>query len=63
MRTDKMTLAFAYLRLSNEEAREGESSSISSQEDICQGGFHPKDEIPPDKLKVEHFTSATHTYQ
>lgn len=21
------------------------------QENICQGGFHPKDEIPPDKLE------------
>ena len=36
MRTDKMTLAFAYLRLSNEEAREGESSSIGSQRMMIQ---------------------------
>ena len=28
MRTDKLTLGFAYLRLSNEEAQGGESSSI-----------------------------------
>ncbi len=42
MRTGKFTLAFAYLRLSNEEAREGESSSIGNQESICQGQFHPQ---------------------
>ena len=24
-----------------------ESVSIENQENICQGGFHPKDEIPP----------------
>ncbi len=35
MRTGKMTLAFAYLRLSNEEAREEESSSIGNQGRIC----------------------------
>ena len=28
------------------------SSNNLNQENICQGGFHPKDEIPPDKLKV-----------
>ena len=31
MRTDKLTLGFAYLRLSNEEAQGGESSSITNQ--------------------------------
>jgi len=36
MRTGKMTLAFAYLRLSNEEAREGESSSIGNQHMMIQ---------------------------
>jgi len=36
MRTGKMTLAFAYLRLSNEEAREGESTSIGSQRMMIQ---------------------------
>ena len=47
MKTGRFTLAFAYLRLSNEEAQGGESSSITNQENLCQGGFHPKDEIPP----------------
>ena len=37
MRTDKFLLGFAYLRLSNEEAQGGESSSITNQETICQG--------------------------
>ena len=31
MRTDKLTLGFSYLRLSNEEAQNGESSSITNQ--------------------------------
>ena len=35
-----------YCRLSNDDEREGESVSIENQENICQGGFHPKDEIP-----------------
>ena len=30
-----------------EDELQGESNSISNQENICQGGFHPKDEIPP----------------
>ena len=36
MRTDKLTLGFAYLRLSNEEAQGGESSSITNQRMIIQ---------------------------
>ena len=36
MRTDKLTLGFAYLRLSNEEAQEGESSSITNQRTIIE---------------------------
>ena len=43
--TEKITAL--YCRLSQDDGREGESNSISNQEDICQGGFHPKDEIPP----------------
>jgi hypothetical protein len=35
-----------YCRLSIEDGRENESMSISNQENICQGGFHRKDEIP-----------------
>ena len=36
-----------YARLSQEDTLEGDSNSIVNQENICQGGFHPKDEIPP----------------
>ena len=36
MKTDKLTLGFAYLRLSNEEAQVGESSSITNQRMIVQ---------------------------
>ena len=36
-----------YCRLSNDDERDGESVSIENQENICQGGFHHKDEIPP----------------
>ena len=35
-----------YERLSRDDELNGESNSISNQENICQGGFHPKDEIP-----------------
>jgi site-specific DNA recombinase len=35
-----------YARLSQEDALDGESNSIANQENICQGGFHHKDEIP-----------------
>ena len=36
MRTDKLMLGFAHLRLSNEEAQGGESSSITNQRMIVQ---------------------------
>ncbi len=36
-----------YCRLSQDDGSVGESGSIQTQENICQGGFHPKDEIPP----------------
>ena len=36
-----------YERLSRDDELNGDSFSIQNQEDICQGGFHPKDEIPP----------------
>ena len=48
----KTKITLLYERLSREDELQGESNSISNQENICQGGFHPKDEIPPDKLKV-----------
>lgn len=42
MKTGRFTLGFAYLRLSNEEAQGGESSSITNQDGICQGYFLPQ---------------------
>ena len=36
-----------YERLSRDDEQIGDSNSIVNQENICQGGFHPKDEIPP----------------
>ncbi len=36
-----------YERLSYDDRRSDESVSVENQENICQGGFHPKDEIPP----------------
>ena len=36
-----------YCRLSIEDGRENESISISNQEDICQGYFHPKNAMFP----------------
>ena len=43
---------YAYGRVSRsdkEKARRerDESNSITNQENICQGGFHPKDEVHP----------------
>ncbi len=35
-----------YERLSHDDGRADESVSVENQESICQGGFHPKDEIP-----------------
>ena len=35
-----------YERLSRDDELQGPSNSILNQESICQGGFHPKDEIP-----------------
>ena len=43
---DQQKITILYCRLSNEDALDGESNSIANQENICQGGFHPKDEIP-----------------
>ncbi len=39
---------------------QGESNSIKNQEKICQGGFHPKDEIPPDQPE---FTNVSYSFQ
>ncbi len=36
-----------YVRLSRDDENEGDSNSIAHQENICQGRFHHKDEIPP----------------
>ena len=50
-RKNKLTpsVTALYCRLSIEDGRENESMSISNQENICQGGFHHKDEIPLDR--------------
>ena len=44
--TEKDRITALYERLSHDDERAGESVSIENQENICQGGFHPKDEIP-----------------
>ena len=44
---DQQKITILYCRLSNEDALDGESNSIANQENICQGRFHHKDEIPP----------------
>lgn len=48
-------IAAIYCRLSQDDGSVGESGSIQTQENICQGGFHPKDEIP---YKLEFIKSA-----
>ena len=47
LNNDKITAL--YCRLSKDDGTNNESMSISTQENICQGGFHLKDEIPPIK--------------
>ena len=42
-----VTKAALYMRLSKDDEQFGDSISIETQENICQGGFHHKDEIPP----------------
>ena len=36
-----------YERLSRDDELQGESNSITNQEDICQGYFHPKNAMFP----------------
>ena len=43
-----------YERLSRDDESLGDSNSIINQENICQGGFHPKDEIPPISRKLSY---------
>ena len=50
-RKSRETTAFLYERLSRDDNLDGDSYSIQNQENICQGGFHPKDEIPH-KLEI-----------
>ena len=45
-KTDKGKITALYERLSRDDDLTGDSNSIINQENICQGGFHPKDEIP-----------------
>ena len=55
-----------YCRLSIEDGRENESMSISNQDGICQGYFHPKDERPPKAQtaqSVPSFSSTTRGVQ
>ena len=52
---DAEGLTACYERLSQEDKLDGESNSIINQENICQGGFHPKDEIPPINWNLFNF--------
>ena len=51
---DSLKITALYERLSKDDEQSGESNSITNQENICQGGFHPKDEIPY-KLEFEYY--------
>lgn len=42
----KFGTAALYCRLNRDDNMDTESNSIQNQENICQGGFHHKDEIP-----------------
>ena len=41
---------------------DGVSDSIETQENICQGGFHHKNEIPPVKLGLVSQNKVYHIY-
>ena len=45
LNNDKITAL--YCRLSKDDGTNNESMSISTQEDICQGYFHPKNAMFP----------------
>ena len=45
-RLEPEKITAVYERLSRDDEQIGDSNSIVNQESICQGGFHPKDEIP-----------------
>ena len=44
---DSLKITTLYERLSKDDGQSGESNSITNQENICQGDFRHKDEIPP----------------
>ena len=48
-KNNELGTAALYCRLSRDDNMDTESNSISNQENICQGGFHHKDEIPLDR--------------
>ncbi len=43
---DGSKITALYARLSRGDGGEEDCGSVPNQEDICQGGFHQKDEIP-----------------
>ena len=43
---EQVGITALYCRLSRDDGAEGDSNSVANQENICQGGFHPKDESP-----------------
>lgn len=44
---NELGTAALYCRLSRDDNMDTESNSISNQEDICQGYFHPKNAMFP----------------
>ena len=53
----KTKIVLLYERSSRDDEVQGESFSIQNQENICQGGFHHKDEIPLDRIYRCHNSS------
>lgn len=56
--TNSAKITALYERLSRNDEQQGESNSITNQENICQGGFHPKDEIPRQTINNPFVTST-----
>lgn len=51
-----------YERLSRDDELQGESNSISNQENICQGGFHRKGTVPIKHYPCKHGYSVERFY-
>ena len=60
--TTQQLITALYPRLSHEDTLQGESNSISNQENICQGGCHRKGAVPIKHCPCKHRCSVARFY-